>query len=302
MSSLTLGDALVLFLQEHPNPNTQHAYKGVLKRLIYESLSPDRDVDSVQPVELIQHVQKLHKSHLAEATVQKHIKTIKTFFLWLTRIGLLSQNPAQMLRQKRVSRFIEKDKAMTDEELEIVLSVLRFKPRQYALALFLADTGCRAGGAAGLKIQDLDLENCRAQVTEKGNKKRPVFFGPETQHALAAWLLRRDVDHPYVFGTKEGKVTATTISRIIRRACLKAGIRSRGSHSLRHRKGHQMADAGVPVTVAATALGHTDPIITMNFYYPADFQRAEAALRELAEQPPDLSQKITKIQAYQKAK
>jgi integrase/recombinase XerD len=302
MSSLKLSEALTLFLQEHQNPNTQHAYKGVLKRLLSETLDPDREIDTVAAVELIQHIHKLRQGHLAEATIQKHIKTIKTFFIWLNRVGLLTQNPAQMLRQKRVSRYIEKDKAMTDEELEIVLSVLRYKPRQYALALFLADTGCRAGGAAGLKVQDLDLENSRAWVTEKGNKKRPVVFGPETARALAAWLLQRQADHPYVFGTKEGKVTPTTISRIIRRACLKAGIRSRGSHSLRHRKGHQMADSGIPVTVAATALGHSDPAITMNFYYPADFERAEAALRKLAEQPSPTSQNITKMQAYRKTK
>lgn len=301
MTSLTLGDALALFLQEHQNLNTQHAYNGVLKRLL-ASLGPDREIDTIQAVELVQHVQKLRQGNLAEATIQKHIKTIKTFFIWLTRLGLLSQNPAQMLRQQRISRYIEKDKAMTDEELEIVLSVLRYKPRQYALALFLADTGCRAGGAAGLKVQDLDLGNARAWVTEKGNKKRPVVFGPETARALAEWLLRRPTTHPYVFGTKEGKVTPTTISRIIRRACLKAGIRSRGSHSLRHRKGHQMADSGVPVTVAATALGHSDPLITMNFYYPADFERAEAVLRKLAEQPSQLTQDIADMRDYRKIK
>lgn len=300
--SLKLSQALVLFLHEHENPNTQHAYGSVLRRLLADTLDPDQLIDSVKPVELVTHVQKLRESTLAEATIQKHIKTIKTFFIWLTRLNLLEDDPSHMLRQKRLPRYVDKDKAMLDEELEIILSVLRYKPRQYALVLFLADTGCRAGGAAGLKVEDIDLEHMRAFVTEKGNKKRPVAFGPETARALAEWLLRRKANHPYVFGTSEGQVTPTTISRIVRRACLKAGIRSRGSHSLRHRKGHQMADAGVAVTVAATALGHTDPQITMNFYYPADFERAEIALRKLAEQPSELSHKIVSLQQHRKTK
>ncbi len=53
-------------------------------------------------------------------------------------------------------------------------------PRDYALALFLADTGCRVAGVVGLKFGDLDLEHGTAEVFEKGrggNKKaRLVFF------------------------------------------------------------------------------------------------------------------------------
>lgn len=298
---MRLHEAVDLFIRDYPNQHTQRAYEGVLTPML-RMFGPDRNVTRVCPVELLEYSHYLHSDErgLSPASIHKHIKTIKTFFRWMHRLELIPTNPAQNLRQKRLPKAVEKSKAMTDAELEKLLDYFKYHPRSYAIALFLADTGCRAGGVANLKIQDLDLDHCRAVVLEKGNKKRPVVFGEPSRAAMAAWLLQRPRcdDCDYVFVHDGLPLSAAAISQIIRRGCIRVGIRSLGSHSLRHRKGHQLADAGVAPTVAATALGHSDPTITLQFYYPHDWDRAEQAMRCLVEHDP-ASEKITRLQRSQ---
>lgn len=291
---MQLKKALNIFLADYKE-STARAYAGCLHPLL-EVLGPAREADRVRPIELTEYIHDLMSDErgLSEATQQKHIKTIKTFFRWLHRMEISDSDKSKNLRQKRISRQIDRNKAMKDDELEAILTYAQYFPRNYAIILFLADTGCRAGGVATLRIgrsidpdqtptaPGLYLDRYMAIVTEKGDKMRPVAFGKKTAGALAEWLLQRpQADHDFVFTWGKNRLTPEAVSQIVRRACKRVGIRSLGAHSLRHRKGHQLADSGQPITVAATVLGHSDPMITAMFYYPNDWGRALDAMSQL---------------------
>lgn len=309
---MNLQKALDIFIGQY-KPSTARAYLGCLDPLL-AYLGPSRDPDSVKPVEVTEYVNHLKSDErgLALTTQQKHIKTIKTFFRWMYRSEVTATDKSKELRQRRVPTRIGRHKAMTEDELATLRDFLKWHTRNYAILLFLADTGCRAGGVASLVMgpplsagqsptePGLYLDRNMAIVTEKGEKERPVAFGEATKAALAAWLLRRPrVESPYIFVTNRGTpLTTETISQMIRRSCEKVGIRSLGAHSLRHRKGHQLADNRVAITVAATVLGHSDPGITANFYFPNDWDRARAAAEQLFvdEQPtPKPLPKVSKL-------
>lgn len=129
---------------------------------------------------------------------------------------------------------------------------------------------------------------------EKGDKERPVWYGELTAQVLRQWLIQRGRhDHDFVFCHQRGPYTPASISLIVRRAAVRTGCRSLGSHSTRHRKAFQLADARIAPSVAATALGHESINTTMNSYYPADYDRAQDAIQELAAKPAD--RRILKI-------
>ena len=70
--------------------------------------------------------------------------------------------------------------------------------------LFLADTGCRRGGLVGLRLSDLELEQARAWVAEKGKNGARVFLSGLTVTALTAWLaVRPDVRHDVCVATRK---------------------------------------------------------------------------------------------------
>jgi integrase len=234
---------------------------------------------------MIQYQNHLDQRDLADATIRRNTKTIKAFFNWCVRAELIDKSPANAIKARKISTKVARDKAMTDEEFEAILDYVKWKPRDYALILFLADTGCRAGGAAGLTTDHLNLPEHIAIVTEKGDRTRPVSFGHECASAISIWLLQRPGgEGDYVFSRTGRRLQSASISQVVERACLRVLGRSRGSHSLRHRKGHQMADSGVAVTIAARVLGHDSELTTL-MYYPNDWGRARKVIESLAYKP-----------------
>lgn len=281
---MQLKHAIELF-QGEQRATTRASYEYVLNHMM-GFVGPDRPVKLITTTDMLEYISTVKARDIAPATKVKYIKTVKTFFNWLVKTGYLEESPARAIRNINLPNYVQRDKAATDEEVARVLEYAKYKPRDYALILFMADTGCRRGGAAGLQIKDLLLDQQRAYVTEKGDITRMVAYGEECRHALERWLAIRIGDKgDYVFSRRGNQLNSPSISQVFRRACKDTGVRSLGGHSLRHRKGHQFADLRVAPSIAAIALGHSDPSITLKHYYPADFDRAESILRELAAKP-----------------
>lgn len=299
---MELRKAVELFLNEQ-RPTTRESYRYVL-RAMQDWIGPARQTETLRTEQLIEYSHHLRSKYPNEATYRKHIKTMKTLFNWLVKIDVLEKSPADALKAPKPKMYISRDKAMTNDEYAALLDYFKWKPRDYALFIFMGDTGCRIGGAAGVKVSDLDLDNSRAEVTEKGDKTRPVWFGEECKLALIRWMLKRPRSAgPYFFSRDGQQLKPNNISLMIRRACKVIGIRVLSGHSLRHRKGHQFADTGVSPGVAATALGHSDPVITLRHYYPADYLSAQQAINQLstpANMQPAVPRPIINLDDYRK--
>jgi site-specific recombinase XerD len=294
---------------------TRKSYRGVMLDLL-TFLKPGVLLEDVQPNDLVLYIKSVEerKTVKSPATVNKHIKTVRTFFNWAVEaMQFITINPARVLKRRLTSTYIRREKAMSEEELKMVIAHVRKRIevdtedmngnivnidryRDLALLLFLADTGARRRGAVELKLTDLDLKSNAAIVTEKFNKERTVVFGDECAEALKQWLHMRSkwliqndsaLKNIYVFSRSGEQLTAYSLGEAFRRMCKRAGIRSLGPHSLRHRKGHQLQKKTDAAT-AALALGHSSPTITLQYYYKHDTSQAENVLRELAvttEQP-----------------
>jgi len=158
--------------------------------------------------------------------------------------------------------------------LDLLLAAAQFKPRDFALLTLLAESGCRAGEAATLKIQDLDLELMSATVTGKGDVRRRIFFFEQTTETLRAWLeIRPRASHDYVFLSTHDQrpLSPRAITEIIRRLSRTAGLkRLLGAHSLRHRVGLKFAREHIAPRVAQHYLGHSNITTTLEYYQDVD--------------------------------
>ena len=295
-----LSQAVELFLGEQI-PSTRLSYEFVLEDML-KYLPAGITIKAVKAEALLAYMQMVRNRPGVKSknTIGKYVKTLKVLFNWLKRLDVIDKAPTEALKMPRINRLVSKEKAMTNAEYERLLDVceeqIELHPdavdryRDLALVLFVGDTGCRARGAASLMITKLDMVNMSAEVIEKGDKIRTVWFGERCAAALDVWFAKRNewlfimdaaLEGPYVFHRRGIQFKNENIGRIIRHVCQKAGVRSMGSHSLRHRKGHQLA-AQVPVTIAAIALGHENPSITLEYYYPKDTSQAEKAIRDLS--------------------
>jgi len=281
---MELQRAFSLFLGEQiPPPRRSYFY--VLKAM-QNYIGLTRPLDAVKPDDLIEHMQNIRARPEVKspATVNKHVKTIRTFFNWCIKTHLMQPpSPADALKRQRQSKFVDRDKAMSDYLYEQLLEYARWTPRYHALVLFLGDTGCRIGGAAGLKWSDIDFDTRTATVTEKGEKSRKVFFGSDCAQALYRW--RQQVTFKrgeHVFQKDGSRMKNDSLGQLFEHICKRAEIGQWGPHSLRHRKGHQFADNKIAPTIAAMALGHENPTTTLESYYPHDWDRVQKEMEKLA--------------------
>lgn len=285
---MKLKEALSLYLLVDRAPQTRQTYEKFLRRFV-EAIGPERQLDTITSQDIADFVSDMqqrttkYEGHsrrptvnapLSSVTVYKNVKMIKSFFKWCVDRGYLKESPADFLVNKRPVRPLGQGKACTDEELEQLLAVARFKPRDLALLTLLAESGCRAGEAAGLRIADLELERMSAIVVGKGDVRRRIYFGEDTVQALRAWLERRPkAPHDYVFVSlyDNQPLSPRAVTEIIRRLSKVAGLkRLLGAHSLRHRVGLTFARERVAPRVTQFYLGHTNITTTPEYYQDVD--------------------------------
>lgn len=287
---MNLQKNIETFLLSHSNAGTRKAYRSCLNPM-QDYLGPARPITDIDFHDLVKYADTVNNHpSWSSATKRKHIVSIKAFFNWLAKMEVIDKSPAKILKTPR-RQASTREKAMTDEEYDKILDYARHtSPRNYAMFLFFGDTGCREIGLRRLRISDLDLDNRSAVVTEKRDKTRTVYFGVECQRALRRWLYRKkEGTTDYVFrervNTKlynRGELRSGVLSQVINKTAKAVGIdRPLGSHSLRHRKGHQFSDNGVSIKITAKTLGHSSTKTT-EMYYPDDDERVRQSVEQLS--------------------
>lgn len=211
---------------------------------------------------------KVEAQELSIWSLHKHTRTVQRFFRWCVEEGLIEYSPADRLPLPKLP-IGEAPRNISDEDLETLLNAARKKnPRDYAIIRFLADTGCRRGGIAGLRLEDVDLDKLEAIVREKGHKTRTVFYGEETANAMKEYLkVRPDVDSNGFFIGRQGPLSDWGIRQVLRRLTQEAGIKGRTNpHSFRHAWARRAIAAGMDLGRVSKILGHSDIRVTHMFY------------------------------------
>jgi integrase/recombinase XerD len=297
---MKLIQALELFLLEDRAPQTRETYRKFLVRFV-EAIGPERPLDLITPQDIDAYILDMRESRtkyathgrrhpidepLSPVTIYKRIRMIKTFFKWCVDRELLDLSPVGHMKNPRPRRPLGQGKACTDDELELILAAARFKPRDRALVLLLAESGCRADEAAGLQLRNLELSELSAIIDGKGARRRRIFYTEQTAEAIRLWLDQRPgVEHDYVFTSirGHGRLSARAVSDIIRRLCKVAGLPRRvGAHSLRHRVGLTFARRRVAPRITQYYLGHEDIHTTLEYYQDVDEDDLRAAGRLVA--------------------
>ena len=164
--------------------------------------------------------------------------------------------------------------------------------RDYALLLFLYNTGARASETATLTIEDLALDAAPSvRLCGKGRKTRLCPLWPHTAEVLREILARRS-DQPKsapVFLNVRGQpITRYGIHALVARSAQKAAkttpsLRAKrvSPHTLRHTTAVHLLRAGVDINTIRAWLGHAS-LETTNRYAQIDLERKAAALATCA--------------------
>lgn len=226
---------------------------------------------------------------LSPASLQSHHRALRRFFAWCKDEYALAANPLDRIRKPAAPR--DQPKAVNLADLKRLIDATgtdRHGIRDRAILIFLADTGCRAGGLLGLRPADVDLEHGRAVLREKGDKTRIVPFTRLTAHLLRAWLAARPEQAATLFCSLSDQhyakpFTLSGLHQMLKRLKQRSGVQGRvNPHSFRHGFAREYLINGGDLATLAQLMGHTTVQVTASYY-------AIFTMRELQERHQQFS-------------
>jgi site-specific recombinase XerD len=158
--------------------------------------------------------------------------------------------------------------------------------RDHAMVVLLARLGLRAGEVAALGLDDLDWGAGEMVIRGKGGSTERLPLPVDVGKALVGYLRqgRPPTACRALFvgaSPPHTAVAASTVGRVVRRACARAGITPVGAHRLRHSAATAMLRAGASLEEVGQVLRQRSSQVTA-LYAKVDFE----ALRALAQPWP----------------
>jgi site-specific recombinase XerD len=222
----------------------------------------DRRIGEVAAGDIRRYIVGLRSRDLADATVASHIRALHKFWGWVAKEYDIS-NPMRNVAYPKM-----KQPKVRAADLDDITKLFQSAgTRDRAIIAFLLDTGCRAAGLCSLKMHDLDMEQRRAMVTEKGSKTRAVVFTDFTAQVIQAWLGERQQSDVVFYSEDFDALKPNGLRQVLRRLAKRAGVTGRHNpHALRHTFAREYILNGGDLATLAKLLGHNDVSTTVAHY------------------------------------
>jgi len=236
------------------------------------------------------YVAYLHECDYARTTIARRLASLRSFFRYCQREGLVTSNPARVLRTPRVGR-----KLPHFLTLEQVTTLLEAPPanevegiRDRALLETLYSAGLRVAELVGMNVDSWDRDANVVRVYGKGKKERIAPIGRHAAKALGHWLEVRtpapdakSADRQALFLNRFGtRLTTRSVGRMLEKYLALTGLdKITTPHTLRHTFATHLLDGGADLRSVQELLGHKS-LTTTQIYTHVSTKR----LRETYEQ------------------
>jgi site-specific recombinase XerD len=284
--------------------NTQHSYRDTF-RLLFRYLTAAHATDPIHvTVEqvtagvvrgFLTHLEQ--QRHCAAATRNQRLAALRSLFRFIGRqVPELIAHAAQIqgvpLRRVAPPLIPYLEKAEVDAMLAVPDRATPLGRRNYALLLFLYNTGARATEAAELPIGALALDVVPAvRILGKGRKLRHCPLWPHTAAVLRGLLAPRppgSADARVFVNIRQQPLTRFGVHALVERTVAVAAVTTPslaakrvGPHTLRHTTAVHLLRAGVDINTIRAWLGHVS-LETTNRYAEVDLEMKAKALATCA--------------------
>lgn len=282
--------------------NTQQSYRDTFRMYLplvakknhkhIDQLTID-DISAEGVKEFLHNLESKRQSSLA--TRNQRLAAIHAFAQF---VGLNSPEHAEWCRQICLTPFKKTSRSLITylekNEMDALLNAPNRSTEQgkrdYALLLFLYNTGARADEAAQLKIQDLDIAYNEKKdfsvvlIRGKGDKLRRCPLWSDTVKELNLLIGGRGRGEHVFLNRRKEPITRFGIHSLVKRHVKKlipefpSLEKKRVSpHTIRHTTATHLLHAGVDINTIRAWLGHAS-VNTTNIYVEVDLEMKAKAL------------------------
>jgi site-specific recombinase XerD len=305
-----LGPWIRRFLLEHLvnernlAPNTQRSYRDTFCLLIpFAAEQLQRKVDKIKVTEISAALVRKFLTYLKEVRhcgTNTHNQRLAAIHALAVFIGNRSPEHLAWCREVRAVPFKKSARTVVHYldklELDAMLAVAKQRQltsqgqRDYAMLLFLYNTGARADEAARLTIADLHLApadwngQAYVQIRGKGGRTRQCPLWPATVREIENSIGKR-LPHEHVFLTRLLRpYTRVGVYELVKRYGQRAALavpsiatKQVSPHIIRHSTAMHLLRAGVDINTIRGWLGHVS-LSTTNIYAEIDLEMKAKAL------------------------
>jgi integrase/recombinase XerC len=265
-----------------------------------EKKLPEIPLKATSPLLVRNWLAALHDSHAA-TTLGRKLASVRAFFTFLVREGVLEQDPTRGLPTPKTPR--RPPRPLPVDDCHVLLESLAGEEkggadraensrssatlpgaqleelrrlRDHALVEFLYGTGVRVSELVALDIRDLELPRAQVRVMGKGSKERVLPIPKLALRALKVWIDGRTrpgiLSEPVFISLRPRKdktprrLGDRDVRRILRRHAIDAGIVDRvHPHRLRHSYATHLLDMGADLREIQELLGHVSLSTTQKY-------------------------------------
>lgn len=276
LDRLTDGFLLHLATERRLSRNTVDAYASDLRRFSAFLRSGGIPVGEFDRRRCLAFLSSVRDEGLSARSAARHVSSLRSFFRYLVREGVLAGNPLADVRGPKLGRPLPRYLTVTDVE-RLLDAPDRGTPegmRDRAMLDLMYASGLRATEVVTLRLENVDMNAGFVRILGKRGKERVVPVAPAALETLRDYLstgrtafLRRGMATNALFLSRRGsRITRQTLWNRIARWAKAAGIRRKISpHVLRHSFAGHLLAGGADLRAVQAMLGHAD-IATTQIY------------------------------------
>lgn len=254
------------------SPNTVDAYRSdvtlfaqwVNRLNISEPTEVSRDA-------VRQYVSFLTTMKLAKRSITRKIASLRRYFGWQVRNGIVSSDPTSGVHTPSDSGRLPK--VLTSEQLgALLVSTDSDAPqwrtsRDTAVVELLYGSGLRVSELCNMDVNSVNVKARAILVMGKGARERRVPMGEPSIDAVKIWMKFRrelmvDAGEPALFLNSRGR---RLTPRDVRRVIDARSVAPTHPHALRHTFATHLLDNGADLRAVQELLGHRDVATTQRY-------------------------------------
>lgn len=219
-------------------------------------------IEKVDYIYLRRFLSQLRSKEHRPRTVSRKLSSLRSFFRFLQREGIVKDNPTSLLQSPKLDKPLPK--FLSENEvtafIEAPSSETVFGKRDRAILEVLYSAGMRVSELVGLDVTDVDVIGSIAKVYGKGKKERLVPLGKQAIKAVQCYLEARPKQARALFLNKSNsRLSDRSVRNIVNKYVLKAAINANISpHVLRHSFATHLLNRGADLRSVQELLGHAN--------------------------------------------
>ena len=223
-----------------------------------------------EPLTIREFLAYLYAQNYTKSTTARKLATLRSFFKFLIRRGVVSVNPLSTIRTPKQEKRLPKclDLEQVQKLLDAPDDSEILGARDKAMLEVLYSSGIRVSELVELEMGDIDLQEGILRVKGKGRKDRLTPIGSQAIKAVQRYLELRandarnqpqnQQDATRVFLNKHGESLSTrSVRRKLDKYLVEAGLDPGISpHTLRHSFATHLLNNGADLRSVQELLGH----------------------------------------------